>query len=75
MKKINNAIETSEAKPAFQQHSLDRGTIIKAYHADNGIFEAHEWQQACRYERQKLIFSGVDLAENRIKDLQYLTCT
>ena len=81
LQQTNSALEILEAKAAFQQHSLDRGVIIKAYHADNGIFKANDWQQACRNERQRLTFSGVNahftngLAEKRIRDLQDLTRT
>ena len=73
--------ETLEAKQAYQQHSLDKGVIIRAYHADNGIFKANDWQNACMKEGQKLIFAGVNahftngLAEKRIRDLQDLTRT
>ena len=41
LQQINNVIETLEVKAAFQQHSLDRGVIVKAYHADNSIFKAY----------------------------------
>ena len=50
--KANIEIDTLEAKAVFQQHILDTGVIIKAYHADNSIFKAHEWQQACRNGKQ-----------------------
>ena len=60
---------------------MDRVVIIKAYHADNGVFKANDWKQACFNERQKLTFAGVNahftngLAEKRIRDLQDLTRT
>ena len=79
MQKTSNVIEALDAKKSFQQHSLDRCVIIRDYHADNGIFKANDWQQACKDESQKLIFAGVNayftngLAEKRIRDLQYLS--
>ena len=78
-KKNSTAEETLEAKKAFELYSLNRGVTIKAYHADNGIFRAKKWQQACIDARQRLSFTGVNahhtngMAEKRIRDLQDLT--
>ena len=43
MRKTKNAIDTLEAKLAFQQHNMERGIIIKDYPADIEIFKAHSW--------------------------------
>ena len=43
IQKTNKALETLEAKAAFKQHSLDKGVIIKYYHADNSVFKANYW--------------------------------
>ena len=81
MQKTATCEETIEAKKAFEQHSLDHGVKIKAYHADNGIFRANEWQKSCRDSKQALTFTGVNShhtnghAEKRIRDLQDLTRT
>ena len=42
LQKTNIAIETLEAKVAFQQHNMDKCVVIKAYHADNTIFKSNE---------------------------------
>ena len=79
LQKTSTAEETLEAKRAFERYSLDRGVTIKAYHADNGIFRANKWQQACIESKQRLSFTGVNahhtngMAEKRIRDLQDLT--
>ena len=58
---------------------MDKRTIIKAYHANDGIFRSNDWQKACRDEKQKLTFAGVNahftngMVEKRIRDLQDLT--
>ena len=81
LQKTATVEETLQAKKSFQQYSWDRGVKILAYHADNGIFRANEWQQACQREQQPLTFVGVSahhtngLAEKRIRDLQDLTRT
>lgn len=54
---------------------------ILAYHADNGIFRANQWQQVCHRDHQALIFAGISahhrngFAEKRIRDLQDLMST
>ena len=60
IQETNNPLKTLEAKKSFQQHSMDRGVVIKAYHADNGIFRSNDWKKAYRNERQQLTFSGVN---------------
>ena len=52
------------------------GIKVKAYQADNGIFRAHKWVNACKEQKQHLIFTGVNAhhqngyAERRIRELQ-----
>ena len=43
LQKTNIALETLEAKSTFQQHNLDKGVIIKANYANNGVFKATDW--------------------------------
>ena len=54
---------------------------ISPYHADNGIFKAHEWVDNCHQLQQGLTFAGVSArhangkAEQRIRELQELART
>ena len=81
LQKSATAEETIEGKHAFQKIMLDRGITVRAYHADNGIFRANKWRDACAKEQQGLTFAGVNahhangIAEKRIRDLQDLTRT
>ncbi len=60
----------------FEQYANDRGVTIQTYHADNGLFRAHKWVEACKNKGQSLTFSGVNahhqncMAERRIRTLQ-----
>ena len=73
--------ETLEVQKKFQQYALDKGINIRRYHANNDIFRASKWQEACKHEKQQLIFNGVNnhhtngLSEERIRELQDLTRT
>jgi hypothetical protein len=73
-----SAKETLESKTAFEWYAANRGVIIMNYHADNGIFKAKEWVQACHQKDQGLTFAGVGAhhangkAEQRIHELQEL---
>jgi hypothetical protein len=57
------------------------GIQIKAYHADNGIFKAKGWVEACHQKEQGLTFAGVGAhhsnrkAEHRIRELQEMAPT
>ena len=81
LQKTSTAEETIKAKQAFEAYSRVRGVQIKAYHADNGIFKANAWVEACEKAGQPLTFAGVNahhqngLAERRIRELQELTRT
>ncbi len=65
-----------EAKQAFESYSDAAGVDIKHYHADNGIFAAKAWKQACAENHQGLTFAGVNShhqngrAERRIRSIQ-----
>ncbi len=81
LQKTATAEETIEGKKAFEQYAADRGIRIRAYHADNGVFRANKWRDACQENKQNLTFSGVNahhtngMAEKRIRDLQDLART
>ncbi len=81
LQKTATAEETLEGKTAFEQYAKDRGIIVQAYHADNGIFRAAKWVLACRTQGQSLTFAGVNahhqngIAERRIRTLQELART
>ena len=81
LQKTATAEETLEGKTAFEQYAKERGVIIQAYDADNGIFKAYKWVTACCEKGQPLTFAGVNahhqngIAERRIPTLQELTRT
>lgn len=76
LQKTATANETIEAKRAFEAYARSNGTVIRAYHADNGIFKANKWVKACKLANQPLSFAGVNshhqngIAERKIKELQ-----
>ena len=51
--------ETVEAKNAFEHYALTMGVIVKAYHADNGVFKAKVWVKACHSKGQSITFAAV----------------
>ena len=79
LQKTASADETIEGKKAFEAYCKQHGVEVKHYHADNGIFRANKWVDACRTQGQGLTFAGVNahhsngLAERRIRSLQDLT--
>ena len=81
LQKSADADETVEAKVAFEAFMDSMGILVKAYHADNGIFRAHKWTQACAEQKQRLTFAGVNahhqngMAERRIRELQEMART
>jgi hypothetical protein len=81
LQKTALADETLESKVAFERFALNRGVIIMNYHADNGIFKANAWVQACRRKEQGLTFAAVGAhhtigkAERRIRELQEMART
>ena len=81
LQRTASAQETLQSKQAMERYAQARNIIIKAYHADNGIFKAKEWVQACYDARQQLTFAAVGAhhangkAERRIRELQELVRT
>ena len=81
LQRTATADETIEAKKAFEAKLASFGVTVKGYHADNGVFKANKWRDACAKNNQQLTFSGVNahhtnrMAEKRIRDLQDLTRT
>ncbi len=78
LQKTASAEETIEGKKAFEAFAKRRGVSIPNYHADNAIFKAHQWMEACRKDQQAMSFAGVNAhhqnghAERRITELQEL---
>ena len=76
LQKGTTAKETLEGKEAFERWCATYGVTVRAYHADNGTFRAHDWVKACQEKRQPLTFAGVNahhqngMAERRIRELQ-----
>ena len=76
LQKTATAEETIQGKLVFEDMALRHGINIKSYHADNGIFKARKWVEACRLKQQSLTFAGVNahhqngIAERRIRTLQ-----
>ena len=81
MQKTTTAEETLLAKKAFELFALEHGHKILAYHADNVVFAANAWREACKESMQGLTFAGVNahhqngIAERRIKELTELSQT
>eukprot|EP00978_Attheya_sp_CCMP212_P008438 scaffold19845_cov34-Attheya_sp.AAC.4 len=59
LQKTATAAETIEGKQSFERYARDCGVKVNAYHADNGVFRAHLWVQACRDKGQSLTFAAV----------------
>ena len=70
-----------QSKQVMERYAQARDITIKAYHADNGIFKAKEWVQACHDACQQLTFAAVGAhhangkAEHHIRELQELART
>ena len=73
--------ETLEAKKAFERYALSMGVIIRAYHADNGVFKAKGWINECHTKEQGMTYAAVGAhhtngkAERRIRELQEMART
>jgi hypothetical protein len=52
VQKTQSAEETLEANEAFERYASSRGVHVKAYHANNGVFRANAWYEACRKNGQ-----------------------
>ena len=74
--KTQTAEEVLLGKAAFEAYAESHGIAIQHYHADNGIFAARAWVQACHDSHQGMTYAGVNAhfqngrAEKRIRDLQ-----
>jgi transposase InsO family protein len=55
----NNASKTIQYAQHLESMARDEGFRIKAYHSDNGIFVAADFQEHCKQQQQKFSFSGV----------------
>ena len=81
LQKTASAEETVEGKQAFEAFAKRNGLQIENYHADNGIFKARLWTEACVKAGQGLTFAGVNahhqngVAERRIKKIQEMART
>lgn len=70
-----SALETVEAKHAFERFSKDRGVTIEHYHCDNGVFASRGFREDVERCGQTISFCGVGahhqngVAERRIQDL------
>ncbi|KAI2494997.1 hypothetical protein MHU86_19516 [Fragilaria crotonensis] len=75
LQKTGSAEETIEAKRAFETFAKRQGVHVENYLADNGIFKAHQWVEACKSGSQGLTSTGVNahhkngVAERRIREL------
>ena len=76
LQKSTSALETVEAKDAFERYTASHGAYIHHYHADNGCFADNMFRQAVARKGQTLSFCGVNahfqngVAERRIRELQ-----
>ncbi|KAI2494618.1 hypothetical protein MHU86_19896 [Fragilaria crotonensis] len=76
--KTASAEETVEGKRAFEAYSHRHGVKVENYHADNGIFKAYKWVDACKLDGHGMTFAAVNahhqngIAERRIRELQEL---
>jgi Reverse transcriptase (RNA-dependent DNA polymerase) len=81
LQKGATALETIEAKKAFERFASTHGVVVRHYHSDNGIFETREFQDEVAACQQTISFCGVNAhhqngkAEKKIRDLQELTRT
>jgi hypothetical protein len=53
------ALETLQAKMAFETYAASCGVLIHKYHADNGRFAETAWRDDITSKSQSLSFSGV----------------
>jgi hypothetical protein len=78
LQKSTTAIETIEAKHAFERFAKVHGVSIKHYHADNGIFVSTDFVKAINHDGQTISYCAVNAhhqngrAEKKIRDLQEL---
>ena len=51
--------DTLQSKLKFEQHMYDHGALVQAYHTDNGVFRAKEFNDKILENQQIITFSGV----------------
>jgi hypothetical protein len=49
-----------EGKRAFEAYASRHGVKIRNYHADNGIFKAYKWMDACKADGQGMTYAAVN---------------
>ena len=70
------AKETLEGKALFEHQCTSFGIKVEHYHADNGVFTALAWKDACALSGQGYSYSRVNahfqsgIVEQRIRELQ-----
>lgn len=75
LQESTSALETIEAKHAFERFARDRGVTIRHYHCDNGVFASRGFREEIQRCGQTISFCGVGahhqngVAERRIQDL------
>jgi len=75
LQESTSAVETIDAKQAFERFSEARGVRIEHYHCDNGIFASRAFREEVQRSGQTMSFCGVGahhqngVAERRIQDL------
>ena len=76
LQKLTKAVETVEAKQAFERFTLSQGVQVTHHHSDNGQFAETKFLAAVVQQGQMILFCGVNahfqngVAEKRIRDLQ-----
>jgi hypothetical protein len=61
LQKTASAEENVEGKKAFEAFAHRwHGVKIENYHADNGIFKAYKWTDACKQDGQGMTFAAVN---------------
>ena len=76
IQKSLSALETIQAKEAFERWSSSHGVTIRHYHADNGRFAENAFLKHIQESKQTISFCGVNAhfqngrAERRIRTLQ-----
>jgi hypothetical protein len=77
---LTNASETIQCAQHLESLAWDEGFRIKAYHLDNRIFAAADFQEHCKQQQQKFSFSGVGakhqngITEQNIKTVAQWAC-
>ena len=71
LQQTTSAVETLEAKRAFEKFASAHTVHIKHYHADNGRFADNLWLADIAHRGQTISFCGVNAHfQNGIRDLQ-----